>query len=113
MMAIAFQQLREATKQRSLASEAREEAVSARNSASEANKKAIVAQAEAEQARDETRNTVEHLRANIKLMLEMEHLTPTITMIFDSSRVEKVRQKLEEFAVPDEKERKEWLESLK
>jgi hypothetical protein len=90
------------------------EATKQRKSADEAFRLANVAKIEAEQARDETRKTVEHLRTNIKLLLEMEHLTPAIVLeSYDPVKVGRVRQKLEEFAVPDEKERKNWLKSLK
>ena len=96
------------------AGDALTQATNASRVALKASAEAKVAKVEAERARDETRNTVEHLRTNIKLVLEVDHLTPKLVLnSYDSVRVEKVRQKLEEFAVPNEKERKKWLESLK
>ena len=45
---------------------------------------------------------------------KLEHLTPKLVLeSYDPIKVGKVREKLEEFAVPDENERKAWLESLR
>jgi flagellar biosynthesis component FlhA len=67
----------------------------------------------AEQARDEARNNVENLRSNVKLMLEIDLLTPKLVLeSYDRTKVDKVRRKLEEFAVPNEKEREKWLKAL-
>jgi hypothetical protein len=77
-------------------------------------REASAAKDQAEGARDETLKTVEHLRGNIKLVLEMRYLTPSLLLEkYDRAREQSVRQKLEEFAVPDPNERKKWLESLK
>jgi hypothetical protein len=111
----------EATKQRNAADlvvqsarDAQRQAAAAREDALKANEEAKVAKNEAELARDETRNAVELLRTNIKLLLEMERLTPKLVLeSYDPVRVKRVRQKLEEFAVPNEKERKKWSGSLK
>jgi len=70
--------------------------------------------ASAEHARDEARKTIELLRMNVRFMLERDYLTTKlITESSDVAGAERVSRKLEEFAVPNEKERKEWLESLK
>ncbi len=100
LVTLSWLQFHEATKQRNLAENALREATAA--------------SVKAEQARDEIQNTVEHLRANVKLLLEVDYLTPKlVTSAYDPVKVRKVHQKLEEFAVPDEKERKKWRESLK
>jgi hypothetical protein len=121
LVALSWMQFLEATKQRNSADraiqsaeDALKQAIAAREEVLNVSAEAKMAKVEAERARDETRNTAENLRTNIKLVLEMEHLTPAIvTEAYDPVRVGKVRQKLEEFAVPNEKERKKWLESLK
>lgn len=121
LVTLSWLQFREATKQRNSADravqsagDALKQASTAREDVLKANAEAKVARVEAERARDETRNTVEHLRTNIKLLLEIEHLTSKIVWeSYDPVRVGRVRQKLEEFAVPNEKERKKWIESLK
>lgn len=121
LVTLSWLQFQEATKQRKSADRAVQSADNALRQATaagadvlRANAESNIAKGAAERARDEARNTVEHLRSNIKLMLEMEHLTPAIvTEAFDPVRVGKIRRKLEEFAVPNEKERKKWLESLR
>jgi hypothetical protein len=121
LVTLSWLQFQEATKQRKSADRAVQsadnalsQADSAKKGVLKANVEAKVAKVEAERARDEARNAVEHIRTNIKLVLEMEHLTPTLVLeSYDPVRVGRVRQKLEEFAVPDEKERKKWLKSLK
>lgn len=100
VLAFSWQQFREAQKQRI--------------SANEALRQVLAVKEEAEQARDEARNAVENLRTNIKLLLEMEHSSHGLLLTSsDPVRAEKARQKLEEFAVTSEKERKKWLESFK
>ncbi len=75
---------------------------------------AEVAKIEVERANVEIRNNKEELRYFTKLFLEMEALTPSmLDESYDPVRVGKVRQKLAEFAIPDEKERKKWQKSLK
>ncbi len=75
---------------------------------------AKVAKIEVDRANVEIRNNKEELRNFTKLFLEMEALTPSILdESYDPVRAGKVRQKLEEFAIPDEKERKKWQKSLK
>jgi hypothetical protein len=114
LVTLSWLQFHEATKQRNSADRAVQLADTARKHAMKANEEAEVGKVEAERARDETRNTVEHLRTNIKLILEMERLTQGIVMeSYDPVRVGRVREKLEEFAVPNEQERKKWLKSLK
>ncbi len=121
LVTLSWLQFREATKQRNsadkavhLAEDALTQVKTAREDVVKANAEAKAAKVAAERARDETRNTVEHLRTNVKLLLEMDHLTPKLVLqSYDPVRVGRVRQKLEEFAVPNEKERKKWLESLK
>jgi len=82
--------------------------------AEKASAEARDAKQSAEQARDEARKTVELLRMNVRFMLERDYLTTKlITESSDVAGAERVSRKLEEFAVPDEKERREWLESLK
>jgi hypothetical protein len=82
--------------------------------AKDARESARIALRQAEQARDEAREGVDYLRSNVKLMLEMDRLTPKLVLeSYDTAKVEKVRRKIEEFAVPDRNERKKWLESLK
>jgi soluble cytochrome b562 len=95
------------------AKEQRESASQALENARQASAKAEEASSTAEQARDETRKTVEQFRTNIKLLMEMEHLTDKL--VTSQSNIEeqkKVIKKLEEFAVPNEKERRDWLETL-
>lgn len=100
LVTLSWLQFREATRQRT--------------SAESATRSAMDALSKAEQARDEARNTVELLRTNVKLSLEIDKLTPKLLIEeHDPARVEKVRRKLEEFAVPNEKEREKWLDSLK
>ena len=114
LVILSWLQFREATKQRISADRAVQSAGDALTQALKASAEAKVATVEAQRARDETRNTVEHLRTNIKLVLEMQYLTPSIVRSsYDPVKVGKVRQKLEEFAVPNEQEREKWLESLK
>jgi hypothetical protein len=121
LVTLSWLQFLEATKQRNLADTAVKSAANAQRQAAAASEDVLkatmeskVAKEAAERARDETRNTVENLRTNIKLLLETEHLTPNLVAeSYDPIRVGKVRQKLEEFAIPNEKERKKWLESLK
>lgn len=121
LVTLSWLQFREATKQRNSAdravqsaSEALRQAAAARADVFKASKESNIAKVAAEQARDEARNTVEHLRSNVKLMLEMDQLTPKLVLeSYDPIKVGKVRRKLEEFAVPNEKERKKWLESLR
>ena len=114
LVIFSWMQFLEAKEQRKSADKAVNEAKAATTTAQKASAKAEEAQGAAEQARDETRNTVENLRTNIKLLLEMEHLTPKLVLeSYDPIKVGKVREKLEEFAVPDENERKAWLESLR
>ena len=114
LVTLSWMQFKEATKQRISADLALSQVEAVREVVLKTNEEAKMAKVEAQRARDETRNTVEHLRSNIKLMIEMDHLTPKIVdESYDPVRVGKVRQKLEEFAVPNEKERKKWIESLK
>jgi len=121
LVTLSWFQFREATRQRNSAdkavmsaSDALRQATVARADILKVTAETKAAQMEAERARDETRNNLESLRANTRLLLEMDHLTPKIVMkLSDYAKAEKVRKKLEEFAVPDVKERKKWLESLK
>jgi type II secretory pathway pseudopilin PulG len=107
LVTLSWKQFQEATKQRKSADKAVQ-------SADNALRQAAAAREDVLRARDEIRNTVEHLRTNIKFMLEVDYLTPKLLVEkHDPVRVGKDRQKLEEFAVPNEKERKKWLESLK
>ena len=107
-------QFREANKQRNSADRAVQSAGDALKQADAARVDAQQANAEAKMARDEARDAVELLRTNIKLMLELEYLTPNIlSESYDPVRAGRVRQPLEKFAVPNEKERKKWRESLK
>jgi hypothetical protein len=107
LVSLSIMQFLEAREQRESASQALENALKASAKAEEAT-------STAEQARDETRKTFEQFRANIKLLLELEHLTTKL--VTDHSNIEekeKAVQKLEEFAVPNEKERRDWLETLR
>ncbi len=121
LVTLSWLQFQEATKQRKSADgavqsadNALRQAASASEGVRKANEEAKIAKDKAERARDEAQNAVKHLRTNIKLMLEMEHLTPKVLLpTYDRSKARKVLQELEEFAVPNEKERKKWLESLK
>lgn len=120
LVILSFLQLREATKQRNsadkavqAASDALKVASSGAKEADKAKSEAKTAKDEAERARDEAKNTVNHLRTNVRLFLEMEQLTPVIVdEKYNPEKVRKVRQKLEEFAVPNEGERTKWLKSL-
>jgi hypothetical protein len=107
LVTLAAMQLNEAKEQRKSASQALENALQASVRAEEA-------KVTAEQARDETRKTVEQFRTNIKLLMEMEHLTDKlVTSESNTEEQQKVIKKLEEFAVPNEKERRDWLETLR
>ena len=82
--------------------------------ADKASAEARDAKQSAEQARDEARKTIDLLRTNVRFMLERDYLTPKLLLTpSDIKGAERVSRKLEEFAVPDERERREWLESLK
>ena len=104
----------EAKEQRKSAGRALEQAEAARGDALKASAGAREAKLSAEQASSEAQKAVANLRTNTKLLLEMDYLTPKLVLeSYDPARVKGVRQKLEEFAVPDENERKMWLESLR
>jgi len=105
LVALSVAQFLAATKQRISADRAAQ-------LAGEAGKEAKVAKDEAGRARDEARSALELFRTSIKLMLEYDAASPSIALeSADLGKAAKVRQKLEEFAVPDEKDRKKWLES--
>lgn len=121
LVSLSWLQFLEATKQRNSVDRAAQSATDALRQAAVAKAEVLRATTEsnkaklaAERARDEARNSLENLRSNIKLLLEMDELTPKIVEeSYDSVKAGKVRRKLEEFAVPDEKEREKWLKSLK
>lgn len=122
LVTLSWLQFHEAIKQRNSAdkavqsaSDALRQATAAAGDALKAKSEAKIAKDEAERARDETQNTVDNLRGNIKLLLEKEYLTPTLVdeSHYDPEKVRRVLQKLEEFAVPNENERKKWLKSFK
>jgi hypothetical protein len=121
LVGLSWMQFREAVKKTHLADtvvqsaqSAERQAAVAKEEASKSSIQAADASKEAKQARDESRDAVEHLRTNVKLLLEMDHLTPKLVLSpYDPVRVGRVRQKLEQFAVPDDEQRKIWLKSLK
>ena len=101
------EQFHEATEQRKSADRAHE-------SAADANAQAKAAQREAVRARDEARNALQLVRTSVKLMLEKDAASPRLLLqSADTVKENRARQELEVFAVPDEKERQKWLESLK
>lgn len=100
LVTLSWLQFNAATKQWAAADKASAEARDAKQSA--------------EQARDEARKTIDLLRKNVRFMLERDYLTPKLALSqSDFAGAERVSRKLEEFAVPDEKDRRAWLESLK
>ena len=121
LVTLSWLQFREATKQRNSAdravqsaNEALKQAAAAKTEVLRATTESNNAKVAAERARDEAKNGLEHLRSNVRLMLEMDQLTPKLVLeSYDPAKAGKVRRKLEEFAVPDSKERKKWLDSFK
>ena len=118
---LALAQLDEATKQREsadrafrVADDASTKAQDASTRADVASTRAAAAKGAAEQARDEARRTLESLRTMVKLQLDKDAAEPKLLLTgADTVKAGRASEELEKFAVPDENERKRWLESRK